>query len=234
VGPSEVPGSTVRVYDLDREIGGKGPKYRSGEGPRKKKLPSQIIQSANRFPRGQFTSLDSHNLARTVSVLPPMSTNPALRNHVRALLTEGQAHCTFEDAVANLSPEYWGSQAEAVPYSVWELVEHIRRAQHDILTYCREADYAAPDWPDAYWPKTRAPSSRNAWTESVASVRADRASLCMIATDEAIDLYDTVPSSEQHTYLREVLLVADHTAYHVGQIVTVRRAVGTWPPDDET
>jgi len=162
-----------------------------------------------------------------------MPTPPALREHVRALLTARQAHHTFEEVVADLSPADRGKRPDALPYSVWELVEHIRRAQHDILVYCREADYSAPDWPDAYWAEKAAPPNPGAWTESIARVEADRAALVDLVGDEAIDLYDPVPSSDRHTYLREALLVADHTAYHVGQIVAARRALGAWPPASE-
>lgn len=160
-----------------------------------------------------------------------MSTTSALREHVLNLLTVRQAHCTFEDAVAQLPPDRRGDRPENLPYSVWELVEHLRRAQRDLLVYCRDPDYAPNEWPDAYWPDTAAPPSDEAWTEAVNGVVNDRNALCDLVRDERIDLYDTVPSSDEHTYLREMLLVADHNAYHIGQIVTVRRQLGLWPSD---
>jgi hypothetical protein len=110
-------------------------------------------------------------------------------------------------------------------------VEHLRRAQRDILVYCRDPDYEPDEWPDAYWPDTAAPPSDDAWTEAVNGVVDDRDALCDLVRDEGLDLYDTVPSSDEHTYLREMLLVADHNAYHIGQIVTVRRQLGLWPSD---
>jgi uncharacterized damage-inducible protein DinB len=163
-----------------------------------------------------------------------MPTPPALRTHVLALLTERQAHRTFDDAVAQLPAAQRGRRPEGLPYSVWELVEHVRRAQHDILVYCRAPDYEAPDWPDDYWPDAAAPPSADAWDEGLAQVREDREALCDLARDETVDLYDTVPSSDEHTFLRELLLVADHDAYHVGQIVAVRRQLGCWPPGENT
>ncbi len=162
-----------------------------------------------------------------------MDRDAALREHVLTLLTARRAHCTFEDAVARMPSGRRGERPEALPYSVWELVEHIRRAQHDILVYCRNASYEMPDWPGDYWPEAPAPSRPAAWDESVAQVEEERDALCDFARNDDVDLYDTVPSSDEHTYLRELLLVADHNAYHVGQIVTVRRQLGLWPPSGD-
>lgn len=175
-------------------------------------------------------------LWRTSSSLPLtalvllMDPDAALRSHLMALLTARQAHCTFEDAVANLPPARRGERPEELPYSVWELADHIRIAQRDILDYCRDPDYEAPDWPSDYWPETTAPPSETAWDDCLAQYQNDLASMCDLVTDESIDLYDTVPASNEHTYLREAMLVADHTAYHLGQIVAVRRQLGLWPP----
>ncbi|WP_233992548.1 DinB family protein [Salinibacter altiplanensis] len=162
-----------------------------------------------------------------------MDSNAALRSHLTDLLTARQAHCTFADAVAHMPTERRGERPDALPYSAWELVEHIRRAQRDILDYCRTPDYEAGDWPHDYWPEAPVPSPLTAWDTSVAQVHEDQEALCDLIADETTDLYDTVPSSDEHTYLREVMLVADHTAYHVGQIVTVRRELGLWPPSGD-
>jgi uncharacterized damage-inducible protein DinB len=159
-----------------------------------------------------------------------MDPDSALRSHLTDLLTARQAHCTFEDAVARVPPDRRGERPEALPYSVWELVDHIRVAQRDILDYCRNPDYEAPDWPDDYWPDTTAPPRPDAWTSCVAQVQSDLSAMCDLVTDETIDLHSTVPASDKHTYLREAMLVADHNAYHIGQIVTVRRDLGLWPP----
>ncbi len=159
-----------------------------------------------------------------------MPSDPVLREHVLNLLTARQAHCTFDDAVAQMPAARRGERPEALPYSVWELVEHIRRAQHDILVYCQTADYEMPDWPADYWPDAQVPADDAAWTDALAQVEEERDALCDLVRDDTVDLYDTVPSHDEHTYLREMLLVADHNAYHVGQIVTVRRQLGLWPP----
>lgn len=161
-----------------------------------------------------------------------MPTSPALREHVLNLLTARQAHRTFDEAVAQMPAAHRGTRPDQLPYSVWELVEHIRLAQHDILAYCRDSNYEAPDWPDDYWPDVAQPPSATVWDNALEGVREDRDALCDLVRDEALDLYEAVPSSPEHTYLREMLLVADHTAYHVGQIVTVRRQLGLWPPGE--
>lgn len=162
-----------------------------------------------------------------------MPTQSALREHVLNLLTVRQAHCTFEDAVAQMPIDRVGDRPESLPYSVWELVEHLRRAQRDILVYCQDSDYEPDEWPDAYWPNAAAPPGETAWDEAVAGVEKDRDALCEMVRDETLDLYDTVPASDEHTYLREMLLVADHNAYHIGQIVTVRRQLGLWPTEKD-
>ncbi|MFB6271794.1 MAG: DinB family protein [Salinibacter sp.] len=159
-----------------------------------------------------------------------MDQPPTLRSHLTDLLTARQAHCTFEDAIAHVPPDRRGERPDDLPYSVWELADHIRRAQRDLLDYCRNPDYEAHDWPDDYWPDTAAPPDEATWNDCVAQVQSDRDAMCALVTDESIDLHDTVPSSDEHTYLREVMLMADHNAYHVGQIVTVRRQLGLWPP----
>ena len=152
----------------------------------------------------------------------------SLRSHLVDLLTARQAHGTFEDAVEGLPPDLRGTRPEDLPYSVWELVEHIRIAQFDILDFCRNPDYEPPDWPAAYWPDDPAPPSDEAWTSSVQQVIDDRDALCTLVRDDSTDLFATIPHGDGQTILREAMLVADHTAYHVGQIVAVRRCLNVW------
>lgn len=163
-----------------------------------------------------------------------MSTDPALRSHLKALLSARQAHCTFEDAVAHVPPARRGERPEDMPYSVWELAEHIRIAQRDIVEYCQNAEYEAPDWPADYWPTETERPTDDAWNESIAAFKRDRDEMLELVANESIDLFDTVPASNEHTYLREAMLVADHNAYHIGQIVTVRRQLGIWPPSGDS
>lgn len=160
-----------------------------------------------------------------------MAAEERLREHILELLRGGQAHATFDDVVADFPPELRGVRPNALPYSAWKLVEHIRIAQRDILDYSRAARdaYAAPAWPAGYWPAADAPPTATAWDESIATIRAEREEMEQMVADPLRDLFATLPaSSEGHSLLREALLVADHTAYHVGELVLLRRMLGSW------
>lgn len=157
-----------------------------------------------------------------------MDLTDALRQHVARLLTWSDAHVDFDAAVADLAPEFRGVTAPGLPYSAWQLVEHIRLAQADILAFCTRADYREGKWPDDYWPATAAPPDSRAWEASIAACRRDRATLQKMVDDRNCDVFAKVPAGTGQTFLREFLLVADHTAYHVGQLVAVRRLLGQW------
>jgi uncharacterized damage-inducible protein DinB len=148
----------------------------------------------------------------------------SIREHVAKLLAWDDAHVGLDAAVADIPEPYRGKRAGA--HSLWELVEHIRIAQHDILDFTRNRDYQEKEWPKDYWPATPAPTSAAAWDESLAAVRRDREALQQLALDTTIDLTQKIPHGQGQTYLRELLLVADHTAYHVAQLVMVRQALG--------
>jgi hypothetical protein len=152
-----------------------------------------------------------------------------MRTTIARLLDWQDAHVGFEKAVAGLPPDLRGQAPSGLPYSPWQLLEHIRLTQHDILEFCRNPAYEELDWPDDYWPKSASPPSADAWDKSVAAVRQDREALKQLAINPGIDLLAKVPAGDGQTYLRELLLVADHTAYHLGELVVVRRALGTWP-----
>ena len=156
---------------------------------------------------------------------------PAVRDHLVRVLEWDDAHVTFDRAVEAMPADRRGARAAGFEHSPWQLVEHIRIAQQDILDFCVNAGYAhAMRWPEDYWPPEPAPVSPQAWTESLASYTHDREALKRLARDVA-DLTAPVPTgTPMQTYLRAILLTADHTAYHVGQIVAVRRALGLWPP----
>jgi len=157
-------------------------------------------------------------------------TNPsaALRAQLRHILGWQDAHVGFEKSVEGLSPKLRGKRVDGFAHSPWELVEHLRITQHDILDFCRNPKYEELKWPDEYWPATPEPPSATAWDESIARFREDRAALEALAADESIDLFATIPHGTGQTYLRELLLVADHNAYHLGQLVTVRQQLGAW------
>jgi DinB family protein len=113
-------------------------------------------------------------------------------------------------------------------HSPWELVEHLRITQHDILDFCRNTDYEEKDWPRDYWPVTPAPSSSSAWNESIAQFRRDREALQKLAASPDVNLEDRIPHGEDQTYMRELVLASDHAAYHVGQLIIVRQLLGIW------
>jgi uncharacterized damage-inducible protein DinB len=157
-----------------------------------------------------------------------MSEN-ALRDHLVRSLDWQEAHVSFEDALKDLPADKRGARATGFEHSVWELLEHMRIAQEDILDFCVNPKYVhTMKWPDDYWPKAPAPPNAAAWDESIASFRREREKLKTLAR-ETKDLYAVVPTGKgQQTYLRALLLVMDHNAYHLGQIVAVRRALGVW------
>jgi len=158
-----------------------------------------------------------------------MNSETALRTHLSRLLEWHDAHVDFDAAVKNVPPALRGRVPEGTPHSPWQLVEHIRIAQHDILDFCVNPRYEEMKWPDDYWPPSPEPPSANAWNESLAAYRQDRETLRTLVQNPETDLSAKIPHGQGQTFLREVLLVADHTAYHVGQLVTVRQQLGIWP-----
>jgi hypothetical protein len=157
-----------------------------------------------------------------------MDTNQSLREHVLYLLRGGGAHLDFEAAIAGLPRELRGARAGAVPHTPWRLLEHMRIAQWDILEFSRNARHVSPSFPDGYWPVGDAPPDDSAWDRSVASFRADLAAMQSLVADPSTDLFAPIPHGDGQTVLREALLVADHNAYHLGQLIVVRRLLAAW------
>ena len=157
-----------------------------------------------------------------------MVTDAAIRAHLVKLLGWADAHVNLEVAVKGIPPRLRGSVPPGWEHSAWQLVEHVRIAQADILEFCRSAKYREKKWPDDYWPASRAPRHAAAWNQSLAATRRDRKAFQRLAADKTIDLTAAIPHGTGQTYLREILLAADHTAYHVGQIVALRRQLGIW------
>jgi uncharacterized damage-inducible protein DinB len=152
----------------------------------------------------------------------------SVREHLVRVLGWQDAHVDFDGAVAGIPASLRGKSPPALPYSPWQLVEHLRITQRDILDFCRNPAYVEPHWPDDYWPASAAPESARAWGESIAAFGNDRRALQALAADTALDLTVRIPHGGGQTYLRELLLVVDHNAYHIGQLVAVRRALGIW------
>jgi DinB superfamily len=151
----------------------------------------------------------------------------SLRTHLRKLLDWEDAHVNFDTAARGIAPAFRGVAPDGLPYSPWQLIEHMRRTQWDILEFCRNPAYVEPPVED-YWPPSSAPPSEVAWDQSIAAFRRDREELKQLAGGAAVDLFDRIPHGTGQTYLRELLLVADHNAYHVAQLVAVRRCLGIW------
>jgi hypothetical protein len=152
----------------------------------------------------------------------------ALREHVVQLLTGGHAHATFEQAVKNLPVELRAKVPKAAEHSPWQLLEHLRIAQRDILEFSRDAKHESPKWPEGYWPREKAPADEKAWDKSVRAFKKDLKEMCALVEDPKTDLFAKIAHGDGQTILREALLAADHNAYHIGQLVLVRRLVGAW------
>ena len=157
-----------------------------------------------------------------------MADDKAMRAQLVKLLDFNEAHVAFDRAVKGIPFRLRGALPQGVEHSLWQLVEHLRIAQADILEFCKNPKYKEKTWPDDYWPRPLGPRNAAAWTRSIAAYRRDRKALQRLAANSKIDLFSTIPHGTGQTYLREILLVADHNAYHIGQIVTVRRLLGIW------
>ena len=156
-----------------------------------------------------------------------MAVDSAVREQLAAVLTWQDAHATFDRAIEGIPVEARGKRPAGLPYSAWQLLEHMRVAQRDILEFCRNPDYEELNWPDDYWPHSHEPPDERAWEESIRQFHEDLAAVQQL-TRETPDLMAKIPHGNGQTYLREVLLVADHNAYHVGELVLLRRLLGSW------
>lgn len=152
----------------------------------------------------------------------------SLREHLVELLQGGSAHTVFDDVIKRVPPKLYGAKAAGLPHSPWMLLEHMRIAQWDILDFSRKPKHRSPVWPKDYWPKSAAPSVPGEWTQSVKSFRKDLKAMQKLVSSAKTDLYRKIPWGDGQTILREALLVADHNAYHLGQLVDVLKALGAW------
>ena len=157
-----------------------------------------------------------------------MSNDKALRQHLVKLLKGSEAHVDFDSAFKEFPPELRGKKPEGAEHSAWELLEHLRIAQWDILEFSRNPKHKSPEWPGGYWPKMPTPRDAKAWDKSVQSFRQDLQEMCDLVVNESTNLFAKIPHGDGQTILREALLTADHNAYHVGQVVLLRRLLGAW------
>ena len=151
----------------------------------------------------------------------------SLRKQLVGLLRGGHAHTGFESAIRGLPAKARGARTKGVPYTAWELLEHMRLAQWDILEFSRDPKHVSPEFPSGYWPKTKAPP-KGAWERSARRFRADRKAMERLVANPRTDLFARIPHGQGQTILREALLLADHNAYHLGQMVLLRRLLGVW------
>ncbi len=152
----------------------------------------------------------------------------ALREHLLYLLGGGGAHVDFDEAFAKLPAKLRGSKPAGAPYTPWQLLEHMRLAQWDILEFSRNPAHVSPAWPEGYWPRAEAPANDAEWNQSVDQFHANLEAMRALAADPGTDLYAGLSRGEGQTVLREALLVADHNSYHLGQFVMLRKMLGAW------
>ena len=167
--------------------------------------------------------------ARKKSVSKKTSPDQSLRKHLVALLRGGEAHIQFADALADFQSDKRGAFAAGLPHTGWQLLEHARIAQWDILEFSRNPKHVSPDFPEGYWPKTPVPSNNAAWNKSVKSFQRDLQAMIALLSNPRADLNAPLPWGDGQTLLREALVLADHNAYHLGQLVDLRRALKIWP-----
>ncbi len=158
----------------------------------------------------------------------PKQNNTALRQHLVSLLKGGNAHADFDAAVKDLPVGVRGTSPQGAEHSPWEVLEHMRIAQWDILEFSRNPRHQSPEFPEGYWPSSQAPVDKTEWNKSVQAFRKDLKAICDLVADEATDLFAKIPHGNGQTILREALLVADHNSYHLGEFVLLRRLLGAW------
>ncbi len=154
--------------------------------------------------------------------------NDSLRQHVLNLLTSSHAHANFDTVLKNFPVELRGKRPRGAKHSPWEVLEHMRIAQWDILEFSRNPAHRSPEFPAGYWPATQSPPNVRAWNKSVNAFKLDLKTMCDLVAAESTDLFAPIPHGEGQTILREALLVADHNAYHLGEMVLLRRQLGAW------
>lgn len=156
-----------------------------------------------------------------------MDKDQSIRKHLLASLQGRNAHLTFEDAIRDFPEEHYNSKMAGIDYSCWELLEHLRIAQWDILDFIVNPDYKSMKWPDGYWPSVK--GDPNNWEQSVSGFLKDRKKLEDMVQNSANDLYGPIPHAPDYTIFREIVLVIDHNSYHLGQLVMLRKGLGIWP-----
>jgi hypothetical protein len=159
-------------------------------------------------------------------VTPSDQRDKSLRDHLLYLLKGGGAHISFDDAMGDWTSQLAGVKVANFPHTAWMLLEHMRLAQGDILDFSRNSKHVSPPWPEGYWPASEAPPDEKAWITSMTAFKKDLRTMERLVADRKIDLYAPIPWGDEQTILREALLLADHNAYHLGQLVMLRKSIG--------
>jgi hypothetical protein len=170
------------------------------------------------------TSSSKKRTSKTVR--PSNRRDQSLRDHLLYLLRGGGAHISFDDAMGDWTLQLAGVKVANFPHTAWMLLEHMRLAQWDILDFSRDSKHVSPPWPEGYWPASAAPPDEKAWTASMSAFKKDLRTMARLVSDRRVDLYAPIPWGDGQTILREALLLADHNAYHLGQLVMLRKSIG--------
>lgn len=153
--------------------------------------------------------------------------NRILVDEITKMLLGGSAHASFKDAIKGIKPALRGEKVKNMPYSIWQLLEHIRIAQWDMLQFCKDPAHQSPKWPDDYWPKENAPASEEAWNGAISQVQSDLDEFIELL--EHADIYQPIGHGTGQNVLREAFQIAAHTSYHTGEIIAIRRLLANWP-----
>jgi len=160
-------------------------------------------------------------------IRPSDPRDKSLRDHLLYLLRDGGAHVTFDAAMGDWPVQLAGVKVANFPHTAWMLLEHMRLAQWDILDFSRDSKHVSPPWPEGYWPASATPPNEKAWTASMSAFKKDLRTMERLVSDRRVDLYAPIPWGDGQTILREALLLADHNAYHLGQLVMLRKSIGS-------
>jgi len=152
--------------------------------------------------------------------------NEIIIAELEKLLKGGSAHASLDEALNDLPAEFWGVKVDHLPYTIWQLVEHIRIAQWDMLEFSKDGAHQSPKWPDDYWPKETGPADETTWKNSIEQIKTDLKAFIMLI--KSTDIYAPIPHGTGQTILREALQIADHCGYHVAEIIIIRRLLGAW------
>ncbi len=163
-----------------------------------------------------------------------MTSEQVVREQLLVLLEGGNAHMEFTQAVEKFPPQLMNARAPNVAYTAWQLLEHMRRAQIDVLQFIRDPNYVSPKWPEGYWPAEGEQADQARWDKSVRAFEADHQAFEELVRDPGTDLFGPIPHAPEYTVLREVLVISDHNAYHMGEMGLMRQVLGAWPAEHDS